>query len=593
MTFEVGRRRAGLASYVAAGVRAGALAAAIAAAGTAKAGGIQEPDAATLATQWDIYQSDSVASVLEFAPMRASQELTDEAGNTVRLTALHTGVNRWYLLETVSAAGANQSWHFENANANLWEVSLTNPGQPALLIEGNGESHTCRPWTGEVTELSAAANSGLPYAPVCGARLYLRNNVQGSKTNREAVSDFLRNNVVFGDKLVNLIKGTFFQDAFLENAAFDAAEDDTGDVVAALGQAKLDRTLVMRTQMGLPVEGAEGGMQAGSWYKVEGQDGVFASVLQPGMVASEVLRSGGNANGLDGVEQGADVYLVAFDLKRYEVGYELGTDHPDLGWSSRPGRGGADWNLPGPDGFANAQPLVRNGMLPPSLLPRIVAAWAGGFKRDHGAFRFGDLAGFERGHHYGFISNGVTFSRLRPNLATFYVTTDGEVGMKTWEKADDEMIPLIAFARQNGVPVVTRDPATGLTIPGDRVSSWGGGNWSGSADAQLRTLRSGMCLRSSGGRKFLMYAYFSSVTPSAMARVFQAYDCDYAMLLDMNSPELTYMAYFRQNTSADGVEASHLSHFMSESDPYLAGGQVPRFVSFSDNRDFIYLLRKE
>ena len=44
---------------------------------------------------------------------------------------------------------------------------------------------------------------------------------------------------------------------------------------------------------------------------------------------------------------------------------------------------------------------------------------------------------------------------------------------------------------------------------------------------------------------------------------------------------------------ADGVEASHLSHFMAESDPYLAGGQVPRFVSFSDNRDFIYLLRKE
>ena len=38
--------------------------------------------------------------------------------------------------------------------------------------------------------------------------------------------------------------------------------------------------------------------------KVEGQDGVFASVLQPGMIAADVLRSGGNANGLDGIEQG-------------------------------------------------------------------------------------------------------------------------------------------------------------------------------------------------------------------------------------------------------------------------------------------------
>ena len=38
---------------------------------------------------------------------------------------------------------------------------------------------------------------------------------------------------------------------------------------------------------------------------------------------AKVLRSGGNANGLDGTERNADVYLVAFDLSRYEIGYEL------------------------------------------------------------------------------------------------------------------------------------------------------------------------------------------------------------------------------------------------------------------------------
>jgi len=83
------------------------------------------------------------------------------------------------------------------------------------------------------------------------------------------------------------------------------------------------------------------------------------------------------------------------------------------------------------------------------------------------------------------------------------------------------------------------------------------------------------------------------VTPSAMARVFQAYDCDFGMLLDMNSPELTYMAVYRQNDSGDGLVADHLSRYMTESDPRLDGARVPRFVTFSDNRDFFYLYSKE
>jgi hypothetical protein len=41
-----------------------------------------------------------------------------------------------------------------------------------------------------------------------------------------------------------------------------------------------------------------------------------------------------------------------------------------------------------------------------------------------------------------------------------------------------------------------------------------------------------------------------------MARTFQAYQCDYAMLLDMNSQELTYMALYLHE--GDEIEARHL-----------------------------------
>lgn len=557
----------------------------------ALADGGMSADSDTLAAQWETYNQDSVASVIEFAPMRTTQTRTGEDGVEYRLTSLHPGVNRWYFLEIVAEGGA-QSFHFENADADTWTFTLGDGAAPGLVVSGMGSDETCAPWEGEPSALATASASGLPYAPLCGQKIYLRNKVSGSRTNREAVSDFLRENVVFGDKLVNLIKGTFFEDAFLENA--ETVEDgDSGDAVAALGRANLDRQPVMRPNMSIEVLGAEGGMEAGAWYAVEGNEGVYSSVMKPAYIANDIRSERNGANWLDGVEQNADVYLVAFDLSKFEIGYELGTDHPGLGWSSRPSRSGNDWQLAGPDGFNRPDPLVRNGMLSPSLTSRAVAAFAGGFKRDHGAYRFSDYATFNRGHHYGFLSNGVTFSRLIPNLATMYITLDGEVGMKTWTEADNEMVPNLMYARQNGVAVVTRDPETGKPVPGDRVSSWGGGNWSGSADAQLRTLRAGMCLRTAGGRQFLLYAYFSSVTPSAMARVFQSYDCDYAMLLDMNSPELTYLAVYKQNASGDGLEPMHLNRYMAESDPWGDDGRIPRFVGFADNRDFFYILRKE
>lgn len=572
------------------GAAAGYLIALVAHAAVAE--GMTEADAATLAAQWETYNQDSVGSVIEMAPMRTTQETVAADGTTYRLTSLHPGVNRWYLLEIQAEGAGAQRFHFENADAQTWTLTLTGGDQPELSIAGLGSQDSCTPWTGEPSALATAAGSGLPYAPLCGQKIYLRNKVSGSRTNREAVSDFLRENVVFGDKLVNLIKGTFFEDAFLENA--ETVEDgDAGDAVAALGTAALDRQPVMRPNMSIEVEGAEGGMEAGAWYAVEGNEGVYSSVMKPAYIANSILSERNGANWLDGVEQNADVYLVAFDLGKFEVGYELGTDHPGLGWSSRPSRSGSDWQLAGPDGFNRPDPLVRNGMLSPSLTSRAVAAFAGGFKRDHGAYRFSDYATFNRGHHYGFLSNGVTFSRLIPNLATLYVTLDGEVGMKTWTEADNEMVPNLIYARQNGVAVVDRDPETGQAVPGDRVSSWGGGNWSGSADAQLRTLRSGTCLKTAGGRQFLLYAYFSSVTPSAMARVFQAYDCDYAMLLDMNSPELTYLAVYKQNANGDGLEPMHLNRYMAESDPWGDNGRIPRFVGFADNRDFFYILRKE
>jgi hypothetical protein len=143
----------------------------------------------------------------------------------------------------------------------------------------------CTPWDGELTEAEA---TGLPYAPLCDWSMFLRNPVQGNRTTREAVSDFLRDNIVFGDSLVNLIKGAFYEDAFMVSSEELETEAPVSGV-ELLGSALLSRAPVMRPAMGFDLIGAEAGMQAGSWYEVDGAPGIYASVMQPGMIAQSVF----------------------------------------------------------------------------------------------------------------------------------------------------------------------------------------------------------------------------------------------------------------------------------------------------------------
>ena len=75
-----------------------------------------------------------------------------------------------------------------------------------------------------------------------------------------------------------------------------------------------------------------------------------------------------------------------------------------------------------------------------------------------------------------------------------------------------------------------------------------------------------------------------------MARVFQAYRCHYAMPLDMNALEHTYLATYRRVGSQLVVD--HLINGMSQVEKSDSGGTVPRFLGYPDNRDFFYLMRR-
>lgn len=561
---------------------------------TAPGAGAQ--DAVRLAVQRADYEAVRAKSVIELQPFRddASAQVI-ATGQQVTLVSLNPEVGAWFLLRLRDGPdGAPDDYHLESAAPDRQELSLRAGGDPALVITTPEGSTDCTPWANGAAALRAARESGLAYAPLCDGALYLRNRVTGARTNIEATTDFLRDNVWGGESIVRFVRDTFFRDAELETS--DTLE--SGPAGAKTGPAPMRGRVppgdqpAISTLLDIALDGAgRGRMTIGQWYPAAGLDGVYASAFQPRAIAEEVFAIPG-ANRLDGIEASATGYMIAFDLGLYGLGYAVGTDHPALGWSSRPPYAVRPAGLPGPDGIDTAKPLVTLGMVNPVIANRAVATFTAGFKRQHGAFKFGDMAGVNMGHHYGFIEKGVILSKLQPNLSTLYGLTDGTIAMKTWEEADDALLPRIAFARQNGVPLVMTDLETGQPVPGDRVTQWGLGNWSGSAKAELRTLRAGACMARSDGRDWLIYGYFSSATPSAMARTFIAYGCDYAMLLDMNALEHTYLALYVPRGGK--MHVAHLVPGMALIEKKARDGTIlPRFIGFADNRDLFYVTRKE
>lgn len=545
------------------------------------------------------YERVAAKSIIDLQRFRRTHSIAvpDPGGRegTATLIEVNPNVNAWFLLTLDRApASAALTYHLENPNPQGQTVRLAERG---LVITDGGTDHSCALWAKKPTALDQARTSGLPFARLCEGRLYLRNSVAGRQTDLEKVTDFLRDHVWGGEAVIRVVHRGMFRDAYVEagGSAPDAAAGTLplGAPPPALVDRAYAERAIMPENLGIEMTGTRAGaVILGQWYAASGLAGVYVSVMEPRSVDREILSSyPRRAKPLDSVEGAALVYLLAFDLGNYDVGYAVGSVHPRLAWSTRPPGVMRPAGLPGPDGVDKLAPLVATGMVSPAVAGRAVATFTGGFKRQHGAFRWGDLAERNYGSHYGFVEQGAILSKLQPGLATLYRLADGTISMKTWSADDDRSLNRVVFARQNGVPLVEPDSATLRSAPGLLVRHWGPGNWSGSAKKELRALRAGACLVEANGQRFLLYGYFSTATPSAMARVFQAYGCRYAMQLDMNALEHTYLAAYQRQ--GDSVVVEHLVKGMAQVDKVGGGGLVPRFLGFPDNRDFFYVFRRE
>ncbi len=545
-------------------------------------------------------------TIVELQPFRQTSSnliaSSDGVPGTATLVNLNPTINAWYLLKVLWQDGSHSSYHLENPQPRSQSVVL-DPQYPegVQLLEGSVR-HPCKLFgSGTDNPLAEASKSHLPYASLCEGRLYLRNAVKGHLTRLEAETEFVRTQVWGGEK-VTVVFHHLLEDSHRQTAKLHSAADQGGDTTVgtvapenaplpALIDAKYADRVLTPSGLGVALERVHGEMRPGAWYSASDNPGVYVSVIEPLLIDTTILESHrATVNVLDSVEASSLCYLVAFDLERFDLGYARGTEHPSVEWSEHIQPQMRDPKLPGPDGIGTIAPLVSTGLVSPRLAPITVATFAGGYKRIHGAFKYGGLATINHGSHYGFVENGVVLSKLQPGLATVFVLDDGSVQMKSWETQDDHLLARIRYARQNGVPLVEFDDGSRSSSPGRLVNQWGPGNWSGSEDMKLRTLRAGLALQSSANKHFLIYAVFSDATPSAMARVFQAYRCRYGMHLDMNALEHSYFALYRRTGSQ--LFVNHLIDGMSEVDKTATGEMVPRFLGYPDNRDFFFLTRR-
>ena len=421
------------------------------------------------------------ATVLDLQPTAASGDTVNYSVPTARgqiaaqarLISLNPSIGAWYLLEVPISGRSSETFHLEApfmgtaVRLSAEGVEVQAPGvAPAVCDIFNPRS---------AHYIFRLAREGAPFTSVCGQSLFLRLDQSGAaNTIKETGANVARS--IGLEFLVDAYKDHLKADdnsVPVDVAGTDAAAGtDNGPREAEVAPSARARAVKLE-KLDYDLEGKPAALHAGSWYRLDGLASAFFSFVRVGDAAPSILIERPDlVDPLTAKTRESVAYVVAFDLAQTTLGWAHGTSLPGVGNSPKvPSRG------PGPDGFDRLAPLQTPGVVNPVYLSRLVGAFCGGFQREHGV----QLGGPHAGQYNGFIEEGVVMSRMNRGLATIVVTKSGDVDVREWSAEDDANVANVRYARQNGLPLVSFDPAKNRYQPGLYVkeSMSGYANWSG------------------------------------------------------------------------------------------------------------------
>lgn len=237
------------------------------------------------------------------------------------------------------------------------------------------------------------------------------------------------------------------------------------------------------------------------------------------------------------------VGIVAFDLRQSKLNFLLGFDEPRA-------------TLP----IANTR-LNRTGRIPSedAKIKRLLAAFNGGFKSQHGNF--------------GVMISNTVMLPPRDGFATVALQKDGAVQIGAWGRDIKTSADYMAW-RQNGPPILENGKINPLT------NEMTAANWGAALDGTVAVWRSALGINKDN--TVLYYAAGDGVVLPTMAEALLAAGADDAMQLDINN----YWVHFTAVRDTGGkLTPEPLFDGMKNQDPN-------RFLG-AYSRDFFYVVSKE
>jgi len=239
----------------------------------------------------------------------------------------------------------------------------------------------------------------------------------------------------------------------------------------------------------------------------------------------------------------SSVLLVAMDMRQLELQMEAGSEDPKpLTGGHGPGR------------------IPRD----PAVATRVVAAYNGAFKTEHGT--------------YGMMVHKRVLLPPQPGAATVVVLKDGRAGFGTWGNTTEitgiHGVPdaEIDSFRQNLDALVDRGEINptkralwGYTLPGNGT----------------QTERSGLCVTNAG---HLIYAWGEDVSATALAKAMKTANCAYGMHLDMNPHHTGFLFTRVDDIKTHKTRAERLTSEMEIS--------PDRYIDYAA-KDFFYMLLRD
>ena len=190
--------------------------------------------------------------------------------------------------------------------------------------------------------------------------------------------------------------------------------------------------------------------------------------------------------------------IVVFDLEHIRLHFVLGFAEP----------------------YAEGVKKSSTGKIPAQdLVPgRLLAAFSGGFKYEHGAF--------------GAMADGYTSAPPKNGLGTLAIYQDGHIRMGEWGNDITDSTEMVAF-RQNG-PLVIQNGVLNKAV--DDPTQWGY-----TISGETVTWRSGVAISRDGETLYYFAGPYIDIT--SLAKAMQAVNPQTAMQLDINTFWVHFTAF--------------------------------------------------